>query len=167
MSRFAFVVPIMAGAGLILGAGAVIAQTQGAGQSAPPAPCVYMMGPGMMGGYGPGMMGPGMMGPGMMGPGMMGGYGPGTMGPGMMGRSGQGMMGWNGTQQRDLNLSAADAKGYLDRWVAAMGNPRLKAGAVVETDANTITADIVTVDKGALVQRFTIDRRNGYWQQAQ
>jgi Spy/CpxP family protein refolding chaperone len=53
-----------------------------------------MMGPGMMGGYGPGgygmgpgIAGPGMMGPGMMGPGMMGGFGPGT-GPGMMGRYG-------------------------------------------------------------------------------
>ena len=48
----------------------------------------YGMGPGMMGGYGPGYG----MGPGMMGPGMMGGYGmgPGMMGPGMMG---QGMMG--------------------------------------------------------------------------
>ena len=51
------------------------------------------MGPGMMGGYGPGMMGPGMMGgygPGMMGPGMMGGYGMGMMGPGMMGGYGPG-----------------------------------------------------------------------------
>jgi Spy/CpxP family protein refolding chaperone len=56
------------------------------------------MGPGMMGGYGPG--GPGGYGPGYgMGPGMMGGYGPGGpggygpgygMGPGMMGG---GMMG--------------------------------------------------------------------------
>jgi len=45
----------------------------------------YGMGPGMMGGYGPGYgMGPGMMGgygPGYgMGPGMMGGYGPGGSG---------------------------------------------------------------------------------------
>jgi Spy/CpxP family protein refolding chaperone len=54
----------------------------------------YGMGPGMMGGYGPGGMGPGMMGgygPGYgMGPGMMGGYGPGGMGPGMMGGFGPG-----------------------------------------------------------------------------
>lgn len=61
------------------------------------------MGPGMMGGYGPGYgMGPGMMGgygPGYgMGPGMMGGYGRGYgMGPGMMGY---------GSAYRDLNLSA-------------------------------------------------------------
>lgn len=43
----------------------------------------YGMGPGMMGGYGPGYG----MGPGMMGQGMMGGYG---MGPGMMGGYGPG-----------------------------------------------------------------------------
>ena len=43
----------------------------------------YGMGPGMMGGYGPGYG----MGAGMMGPGMMGGYG---MGPGMMGGFGPG-----------------------------------------------------------------------------
>jgi len=63
------------------------------------------MGPGMMGGYGPGGaygMGPGMMGgygPGggcAMGAGMMGGYGPGGgfgMGPGMMGGYGYGGLG--------------------------------------------------------------------------
>jgi len=84
------------------------------------------MGPGMMGGYGPGsgygmgpgMMGPGMMGgygpggyrmgPGMMGPGMMGGYGPGGsgMGPGMMGPGmmGPGTMGGYGAYA-GLNLS--------------------------------------------------------------
>jgi len=68
----------------------------------------YGMGPGMMGGYGPGYgMGPGMMGgygpgygmgPGMMGGGMMGGYGQGYgMGPGMMGgMMGPGMMGGYG-----------------------------------------------------------------------
>jgi Spy/CpxP family protein refolding chaperone len=53
----------------------------------------YGMGPG--GGYGAGGMGPGMMGgygPGYgMGPGMMGGYGPGGMGPGMMGGFGPGL----------------------------------------------------------------------------
>jgi len=49
-------------------------------------------GPGAGGGYGPGMMGGGY-GQGMMGPGMMGGYGQGMMDPGMMGGYGQGMMG--------------------------------------------------------------------------
>jgi Spy/CpxP family protein refolding chaperone len=54
----------------------------------PPSDWQNGMGPGMMGGYGPGYG---------MGPGMMGGYGPGYgMGPGMMG--------WG--NYRDLNLSA-------------------------------------------------------------
>ena len=71
------------------------------------------MGPGMMGGSGPGYgTGPGMMGgygPGYgMGPGMMGGYGPGGygMGPGMMGGYGPGMMwGYGGGGFGGLNLT--------------------------------------------------------------
>lgn len=77
------------------------------------APAWAQMGPGMMGGFGPGGfgMGPGMMGGYGMGPGMMGGYGPGGgygMGPGMMGgygaqgmgpgMMGPGMMGGYGAQ---------------------------------------------------------------------
>lgn len=61
------------------------------------------MGPGMMGGYGPG---PGYG----MGPGTMGGYGPGYgMGPGMMDGygpgygMGHGMMGWGNFQGLDLS----------------------------------------------------------------
>jgi Spy/CpxP family protein refolding chaperone len=54
----------------------------------------WRMGPGMMGGYGPGYgMGPGMMGGYGMGPGMMGGYG-----------HGYGMMGYG--DFRGLNLNA-------------------------------------------------------------
>lgn len=123
--------------------------------------CPYgMMGPGMIG---PGMMGPGMMGPGMMGPGMMG---PGMMGPGMMG---PGMMGpgYGPQQQANLNLSTDDVRSYMQRWIAMMGNPRLKVGPVAEKDSSTITADIVTTDKDALVQRFNVDRRTGWMQPAQ
>ena len=148
----------------------------------------YGMGPGMMGpdygyGMGPGMMGPGMMGPGMMGPGMMGpgcnyGMGPGMMGPGMMGPGmmgpgyghgmGPGMMGRGyDSQQANLNLTTSDVKAYLDRHLAMMGNPHIKAGPVTEKDANTIAAEIVTADKSALVQRFNVDRRTGFWQPAQ
>ncbi len=91
-----------------------------------------------------GMMGSGMMGHGMMGP---------------------GMMGWSyGPQQANLNLSTNDVKSYLDRYVAMMGNPHLKVGPVSEKDSNTITAEIVTADKDALVQRFNVDRRTGFWQ---
>jgi len=62
----------------------------------PPSDWQGGMGPGMMGGYGPGYG---------MGPGMMGGYGSGYgMGPGMMGGYGPGMMGWDNYQ--DMNLSS-------------------------------------------------------------
>ncbi len=126
------------------------------------------------GGYGYGMMGPGMMGPGMMGggygmmgPGMMGcpgcGYGYGMMGPGMMG----GGYGPGYGPQQALNLSTNEVKTYLDRYIAVMGNPHLKAGPVTEKDADTITAEIVTADKGDVVQRFNVNRKTGFWQPVQ
>jgi hypothetical protein len=99
-----------------------------------------------------GMMGPGS---GMMGPGML-------MGPGMMG---PGMMGWYGQPQANLNLSVDDVRGSLERSIAMMGNPRLKPGRVVATNDDSITAEIVTVDKEAIVQRFAVNRHTGYWQQ--
>ena len=153
-----------------------------------------MMGgqPGMMGGQ-QGMMGgqQGMMGSGMgmggcpMMGGMMGSGMP-MMGSGMQGMMGQGMpmmgavmgmgMGcpWCGpgmmgsgyaTPQVNVNLSVSDVTSYLERWVA--GNPNIKVANVVEKDANTITADIVTKDKDALVQRYTFDRRSGFYQPVQ
>ena len=101
-------------AAIALGAGVACAQP-GAGPMGPgmmggygPG---YGMGPGMMGGYGPGSrMGSGMMGgygPGSgMGPGMMGGYGPGPgMGPGMMGGYGPGPGAGRGLWALDLNES--------------------------------------------------------------
>ncbi len=156
-----------------------------------------MMGgqPGMMMGGQPGMMGgqQGMMGSGMgmggcpMMGGMMGSGMP-MMGSGMQGMMGQGMpmmgtgmgmgmgMGcpWCGpgmmgsgyaTPQVNVNLSVSDVTSYLERWVA--GNPNIKVANVVEKDANTITADIVTKDKDALVQRYTFDRRSGFYQPVQ
>ena len=153
-----------------------------------------MMGgqPGMMGGQ-QGMMGSGMgmggcpMMGGMMGSGMpMMGSGTPMMGSGMQGMMGQGMpmmgtgmgmgMGcpWCGpgmmgsgyaTPQVNVNLSVSDVTSYLERWVA--GNPNIKVANVVEKDANTITADIVTKDKDALVQRYTFDRRSGFYQPVQ
>jgi hypothetical protein len=102
----------------------------------------------------------GMVGPNMMsGPGMWGGYGPGMMrgyGPGLTGPR------WNATGTTTLNLSTDDVKGYLDRWLEWQGNPRLKLGDVKEKDADTIVADIVTKDN-SLVQRFVVNRRNGYF----
>jgi hypothetical protein len=126
-----------------------------------------MMGPGYGGGYGPGMMqgygggyGPGMMGPGYgYGPGMMQGYG-GGYGPGY------GMGGGRGyyRNQGNLNLSADDVKKFLAETIR---NPNLKVGDVKEKDADTITAEIVTKDKDALVQRFEFNRHNGFYQPEQ
>jgi hypothetical protein len=129
-----------------------------------------MMGPGyghhgMMHGHGPGMMGQGMMGRGMMGQGMMG---PGMMGPeqgpGMMQGPGYGMRGgaWLGGS-RDHSISTDDAKNYFERWIAFQGNPRLKVGDVKEKDADTLTVDIVTKEGSVLVQRFVVNRRNGFY----
>ena len=116
------------------------------------------MGPGMGQGMGPGNMGQGMMGRGMMGQGMMG--------QGMMGRHG-GMMGGNwGYIPPPVNLSVADVKSYMERWVEATGNPRLKLGKVVEKDTDTITADIVTKDD-SLVQVFDVNRHTGFFAPAQ
>lgn len=101
------------------------------------------------------MMGPNMMaGPriwGEYGPGMMRGYGPGVTGPG-----------WN-TTWRDLNLSTENVKNYFEHWLARQGNPRLKIGDVKEKNADTVVIDIVTKDN-SLVQRFIINRHNGYFQ---
>ena len=152
-----------------------------------------MMSPGGMMGQGGGMMGQGMGG-GMMGTGqgmsggmmggcpMMGGMtGTGQgMGGGMMGQ-GMGMMGqgsigcpWCGpgmmgsgyaTPQPSINLTVNDVKAYLDRWVG--GNPHILVANVVDQDANTITADIVTKDKAGLVQRYTFDKRTGFYHPVQ
>lgn len=104
--------------------------------------------------------GPCPMGPGMMGGGMMP-----MMGGGMMPMMGPGMTGWYGQPQANLNLSVDDVRGSVERSIAMMGNPRLKPGRIVAANDNTITAEIVTVDKEALVQRFAVNRHTGYWQQ--
>jgi len=105
---------------------------------------------GMMSGYGPGMMygeGPGMM----YGPGYGHMMGPWMMGPGAL--AGQG----------NLNLSADDVKNYFSRLITLEGNSRLKVGDVKEKDSDSITADIVTKDNSSLVQRFVVDRHNGFY----
>jgi hypothetical protein len=81
---------------------------------------------------------------------MMRGYGPDVTGPG-----------WN-TTWRDLNLSPDNVRNYFDRWLAWQGNPRLKVGDVKEKDTDTVLIDIVTKDN-SLVQRFVVNRRNGYF----
>ena len=131
-------------------------------------------------GYGPGwMMGGGGGGPGA-GPGNCPGFaqnegnGPGAgYGPGfgrMRGGNGPGMMqqGYgprgdvHGNQQ--LNLTTADVKARIERWLTWRGNARLQVGEVKEKDADTITADVVTKDN-SLVQRFIVDRHTGFFRQ--
>lgn len=124
----------------------------------------YGPGPGMMGrwaapdqdgtsGYGPGF-GPGYGQGYGMGPGMMYGGGPRYgYGPGMMGW-------WNQQPPADLNLTLEQVKSNFERWLTFHANPRVKLGPVTEKDGAVIV-DIVTVDKGGLVQRFSVDRKTG------
>mgnify|MGYP001588097739 CR=1 FL=1 len=88
------------------------------------------------------------------------GYG---MGPGMMG----GGMGYGGNcpfagdqAAVDLKLTTAKVKTLLESQLIRHGNDRLKVGKVVDKDAKTITAEIVTVD-GSLVQALEVDKATG------
>ncbi|MCB1380694.1 MAG: hypothetical protein KDK89_20350 [Alphaproteobacteria bacterium] len=69
--------------------------------------------------------------------------------------------------QANLNLTTNDVKAYLERWIAISGNPRIKVGPVTERNDNTVSADIVTTDGDALVQRFSVDRRTGIYRVVQ
>ncbi len=130
-------------------------------------PGMGMMGPGMgMMGMMRGMMGPGMgmMGPGMgmMGPGMDM-MGPGMMAPGGMARGWGGPPWWPNKAAAAEPLGADDVKGWLERWLAMHGNPRITVGRVEEKDDDTIVAELVTKEGGVVVDKFEIDRRTGGW----
>ncbi len=108
-----------------------------------------MMGQGMMN---QGMMGQGMMGKGMMGKGMMGG---GMKCSGMMCR------GWGYPNQgRVTPVDMAGAKELVEHYLAATGNPRLKAGKITEMK-DSFVAEIVTQD-GSLVDKIIIDKNTGW-----
>ncbi len=71
---------------------------------------------------------------------------------------------WFGYHPTGHELTVAEVKDGLQRWIGRSGNPRLMAGNVVAKDSRTITAEIVTVDN-SLVQKLDIDRRTGMvWQ---
>ncbi|MET0029694.1 MAG: hypothetical protein ABW101_18835 [Candidatus Thiodiazotropha sp.] len=77
-------------------------------------------------------------------------------GPGMMngmGKKGQPM-------NRNLDLSADEAKTLVAARLIMRGNDRLKVGQVTEQDENTYLVDIVTVDD-SLVRQVAVDRNNG------
>ncbi len=106
-------------------------------------------------------------GPRWWGSGMMGRYGYG-MGPWMMGGYGgyNCPMGPWATDQRwsdrqAVNLSAGDVRNQLEHWLAWQGNPYVKLGKISEKNADTIVADIVTTDSGALVEHFAVDHHTG------
>jgi hypothetical protein len=131
-----------------------------------------MMGGGGMGG---GMMDEGMMmDPGMMAPGAGGGAMMGrgmTMCP-MMGQDGRGMHGMMGghgipygmPRGHAEEITPAKVRAFLERRLEWNGNPRLGIGEIVELDASTITAEIVTVD-GSLVQKLAFNRYPGLLRQ--
>ncbi|MBM3565833.1 MAG: hypothetical protein FJX42_06960 [Alphaproteobacteria bacterium] len=60
----------------------------------------------------------------------------------------------------DLKLTAQKVKTLLEARLIRHGNERLKVGQVVEKDAKTIAAEIVTVD-GSLVEKIEIDKATG------
>lgn len=147
----------LAAVGLLMLSLPALAQSPAATPSAPQnQPPVNQPYPGMMmGGYSMPMMGM-MRGGQMMTMPMMG---PMMMGPNCCAYPG-------GTAQGTLNLSAADVKAQLERWVTWNGNPRLKVGKVAEKDTSTVTAEIVTKDN-SVVQSFNVDRHTGLYSPAQ
>ncbi len=86
-------------------------------------------------------------------------------GHGMMGHGYGHGAGYGGPCRQELaaldkELTTADVTKLVERHLALHGNDRLKVGPVTEKDANTIVADIVTVDE-SLVWRFEFDRATG------
>lgn len=63
-------------------------------------------------------------------------------------------------QQRDLNLTAEQAKTLVSAKLIMKGNERLKAGNVTEKDSDTYLVDIVTVDN-SLVKQIEVDKNKG------
>jgi hypothetical protein len=124
--------------------------------------------PGMMGSdMGSGMMSDGMMSSGLEGVAMMD---RGMMYPTRgMGGDMQGMMGTPGIlygmpRGRVAEMTPARVRTFLAQWLAWHDNPRLQIGEIVELDASTITAEIVTLD-GSLVQKLAFNRYPGLLRQ--
>lgn len=91
-------------------------------------------------------------------------HGGGCMGGGFedgMGPMGMGFgPGQAGGQQIDKQLSVDDVRAIIAGRLAMSGNKRLKVGQVTEKNADTITAEVVTVDN-SLVRRMEINRHTG------
>ncbi|WP_130025911.1 hypothetical protein [Pandoraea sp. XY-2] len=59
-------------------------------------------------------------------------------------------------------MSVDQVRNNMDGWLKRMGNARVKLGKVVERDADTITADVVTAEKDVIVQRYEVNRHSGF-----
>lgn len=113
----------------------------GAAIVAATASAAYAFGPGRGQGFGPCGGGQAGFSDGMPGP-MMGG-------------------GWGGRGANiDRQLTADDVRAIVTGRLAMSGNKRLKVGQVQEKDADTVTAEIVTVDN-SLVRRMEVNRHTG------
>lgn len=74
-------------------------------------------------------------------------------------------MGWTdgmgpGGAKIDKQLTVDDVRAIVAGRLAMRGNKRLKVGNVQEKDADTVIAEIVTVDN-SLVNRFAVNRHTG------
>ncbi|MCG7872892.1 MAG: hypothetical protein N0C81_11225 [Candidatus Thiodiazotropha lotti] len=76
--------------------------------------------------------------------------------PGMM----QGKGKFGPAMERELDLTAEEAKTLVSARLIMRGNDRLKVGQVTEKDGDTYLVDIVTVDN-SLVRQIEVDRDNG------
>lgn len=65
------------------------------------------------------------------------------------------------TAGRATPLTVEDVKTLVTKRLTAHGNERLKVGKVTEKDANTIVAEVVTVDD-SLVRTIEFDRNTGW-----
>jgi hypothetical protein len=63
-------------------------------------------------------------------------------------------------------LSTEQAKRNIEFWLNMSGNSRLRPGMAVERPDNTILAEILSPE-GMVVMRYVIDRKSGWFQQAQ
>jgi len=78
-------------------------------------------------------------------------------GPAMMMKH---MAGHGRFADRDLDLTADQAKTLVEARLIMRGNDRLKVGQVTQKDDDTFLVDVVTVDN-SLVRQIEIDREKG------
>jgi hypothetical protein len=93
--------------------------------------------------------------------GMHGGMMHGGSKSGMHGGMMQGKHGGHGMRVVPMkHLTVEDTRHFFEHHLEKMGHKRLKVGTVKELGADSIVAEIVTVDD-SLVQRFKVDRHSG------